>query len=55
VGFGKLASLDNLLQRQRIVVIAGTVLVVLAGLPLLFHLPFDFNPINLQEPKKPRR
>ena len=51
VGFGKLAALDDLLQRHRIVVIAGTFLVVLAGAPLLFHLPFDFNPINLQDPK----
>ena len=51
VGFSKLASLDDLLQRHRIVVIAGTFLVVIAGAPLLFHLPFDFNPINLQDPK----
>jgi hopanoid biosynthesis associated RND transporter like protein HpnN len=27
--------------------------VVLAGVPLLLHLPFDFNPINLQNPNAP--
>lgn len=51
VGFGKLAALDDLLQRHRIAVIVGTFLVVLGGAPMLFHLPFDFNPINLQDPK----
>jgi hopanoid biosynthesis associated RND transporter like protein HpnN len=51
VGFANLASLDDFLQRHRIVVIASTSLVVLAGMPLLFHLPFDINPVNLQSPK----
>jgi hypothetical protein len=50
VGFEKLASLDDFLQRHRIAVIAGTFIVVLAGTPLLFRLSFDFNPINLQSP-----
>jgi hopanoid biosynthesis associated RND transporter like protein HpnN len=50
VGFEKLASLDNFLQRHRMAVIAGTFIVVLAGTPLLFRLSFDFNPINLQSP-----
>jgi len=53
VGFVRLAALDNYLQRHRVAVIALTVGVVLAGLPLLMHLPFDFNPINLQDPKAP--
>ena len=53
VGFRSLAPLDSFLQRHRIAVIAGTVLVVLAGTPLLFHLPFDFNPVNLQSPNSP--
>jgi hypothetical protein len=48
VGFKRLAPLDELLQRHRIAIIATTILVVLAGTPLLFHLPFDFNPVNLQ-------
>jgi hopanoid biosynthesis associated RND transporter like protein HpnN len=50
VGFQGLAPLDDFLQRHRIAVIAGTILVVLAGTPLLLHLPFDFNPVNLQSP-----
>jgi hopanoid biosynthesis associated RND transporter like protein HpnN len=53
VGFNALAPLDSFLQRHRIAVIAGTVVVVLAGTPLLLHLPFDFNPINLQNPNAP--
>jgi len=50
VGFKSLAPLDNFLQRHRIAVIAGTIGVVLAGTPLLFHVPFDFNPVNLENP-----
>ena len=53
VGFKALAPLDDFLQRHRIAVIAGTIIVVLAGAPLLFYLPFDFNPINLQNPNAP--
>jgi hypothetical protein len=34
-------------------VIASTILVVVAGAPLLLKLPFDFNPVNLQDPKSP--
>jgi hopanoid biosynthesis associated RND transporter like protein HpnN len=50
VGFRSLAPLDEFLQRHRIAVIAGTILVVLAGTPLLRHLRFDFNPVDLQSP-----
>ncbi len=50
VGFRWLAPLDDFLQRHRVAVIAGTILLVLAGTPLLRHLPFDFNPVNLQNP-----
>ena len=50
VGFRFLAPLDHFLQRHRIAVISGTILVVLAGAPLLMHLRFDFNPVNLQNP-----
>jgi hopanoid biosynthesis associated RND transporter like protein HpnN len=50
VGFKSLAPLDHFLQRHRIAVIAITILAVLAGTPLLWHLPFDFNPVNLQNP-----
>jgi uncharacterized protein len=50
VGFRSLAPLDDFLQRHRIAVIAGTILVVLAATPLLSHLRFDFNPVDLQSP-----
>jgi hopanoid biosynthesis associated RND transporter like protein HpnN len=50
VGFRRLARLDDFLQRHRIAVIVLTVGVVLAGTPLLFHLTFDSNPINLENP-----
>jgi hopanoid biosynthesis associated RND transporter like protein HpnN len=50
IGFSRLAPLDDFLQRHRVAVIAGTIGVVLAGTPLLFHLRFDFNPINLESP-----
>ncbi len=53
IGFKVLAPVDDFLQRHRIAVIAGTFLVVLAGTPLLFHLSFDFNPIDLQNPTSP--
>jgi uncharacterized protein len=53
VGFRSLAPLDDFLQRHRIAVIVGTFLVVLAGIPLLFHLQFDFNPVDLQSPESP--
>jgi hopanoid biosynthesis associated RND transporter like protein HpnN len=51
MGFRSLAPVDDFLQRHRIAVVAGTILVVLAGTPLLLHLPFDFNPVNLQSPE----
>jgi len=53
VGFNALAPLDSFLQRHRISVIAVTLIVVLAGTPLLLHLPFDFNPVNLQNQNAP--
>jgi hypothetical protein len=53
VGFRRLAPLDDFLQRHRIPIIVGTFLVVLAGTPLLFHLQFDFNPVDLQSPNSP--
>ncbi|HEX9468118.1 MAG TPA: MMPL family transporter [Bradyrhizobium sp.] len=53
VGFRSLAPLDDFLQRHRIAVIAGVFIVVLAGTPLLWHLTFDFNPVDLQNPNSP--
>jgi hopanoid biosynthesis associated RND transporter like protein HpnN len=50
MGFKRLAPLDRFMERHRIPVIVGTGLVVAAGLPLLYWLQFDFNPLNLRNP-----
>jgi hypothetical protein len=50
LGFSALAPVDEFLERRRIPIIVGTVVVVVAGLPLLYWLQFDFNPINLRSP-----
>jgi hypothetical protein len=50
MGFSALAPVDRFLDRQRVPVIVGTLLVVLGGAPLLLRLPFDFNPMNLRDP-----
>src|SRR5262249_30361761 len=52
MGFTALAPVDRFLERHRIGVLVGTVVVVLAGSPLLLNLPFDFNPMNLRDPTK---
>jgi uncharacterized protein len=51
LGFSALAPADRFMERHRIPIIIGTAVVVLGGLPLLYHLQFDFNPINLNNPK----
>ena len=50
IGYRALAPVDRFLEHHRIPVIAGTGLIALAGLPLLFFLRFDFNPIHLRSP-----
>jgi len=51
LGYAVLAPVDRVLDRHRMPVLIGTVLVVVAGLPLLHWLRFDFNPMNLRSPK----
>jgi uncharacterized protein len=51
VGYAFLAPVDHFLEKYRIIVICGTLLIAVAGLPLLYFLKFDFNPINLRSPK----
>jgi len=51
LGFGFLAPVDDFMERQRIPILIGTAIVALGGLPLLYFLQFDFNPINLRSPK----
>jgi uncharacterized protein len=50
MGFVALAPADRFLARHRIAVVAGTIIVVLAGTPLLARMRFDFDPIHLQDP-----
>src|SRR5258708_20923689 len=50
MGFVALAPADRFLARHRIAVVAGTIIVVLAGMPLLPRMRFDFDPIHLQDP-----
>ncbi|ANW03463.1 MMPL family transporter [Bradyrhizobium icense] len=51
VGYAFLAPVDAFLERHRVIIVAGTLLLVVAGLPLLYFMKFDFNPINLRNPK----
>ena len=51
VGYAFLAPVDEFLERHRVIIVAGTLLLVVAGLPLLYFMKFDFNPINLRNPK----
>ncbi|HXL32620.1 MAG TPA: MMPL family transporter, partial [Bradyrhizobium sp.] len=51
VGYAFLAPVDYFLEKHRVVIIVGTLLIAVAGLPLLYFLRFDFNPVNLRNPK----
>jgi hypothetical protein len=48
LGYGVLAPVDSFLERHRMPILIVTLLVVASGLPLLYHLQFDFNPMNLR-------
>ncbi len=48
VGYAFLAPVDEFLEKHRVIIIVGTLLIAVAGLPLLYFLKFDFNPINLR-------
>ncbi|MEH2496680.1 hopanoid biosynthesis associated RND transporter like protein HpnN [Bradyrhizobium sp. AZCC 1678] len=51
VGYAFLAPVDEFLEKHRVIIVVGTLLLVVAGLPLLYFMKFDFNPINLRNPK----
>jgi uncharacterized protein len=51
LGYAVLAPVDDFLARHRVGILIVTALVVVGGLPLLYWLRFDFNPINLRSPK----
>ena len=51
LGITALAPVDDFLERHRIAIIVATLGVAIAGLPLLYFLRFDFNPMNLRSAK----
>ncbi len=51
MGYAFLAPVDDFLEHHRIAVVATTLGVALLGTPLLYFLHFDFNPMNLRNPK----
>ncbi len=50
LGYAMLAPIDNFMERHRIKIVAATLVLAVAGLPLLYFLRFDFNPMNLRSP-----
>lgn len=50
VGYAFLAPVDHFLERHRVPIIVGTLLLAIGGLPLLYYMKFDFNPMNLRNP-----
>ncbi|MGH6842389.1 MAG: MMPL family transporter, partial [Methylocella sp.] len=50
VGYQFLAPVDRFMTRHRYAIVIGTLAAALAGTPLLRHLHFDFNPLNLRSP-----
>jgi len=51
LGLAWLAPVDDFLEKRRIPIIVVTFGLAIAGLPLLYYLHFDFNPMNLRSPK----
>jgi len=51
LGFARLAPVDDFLENHRGTIIMVTFGLAIAGLPLLYYLRFDFNPMNLRSPK----
>jgi hopanoid biosynthesis associated RND transporter like protein HpnN len=51
IGYRSLVPVDRFMAKYRIPILIGTLIVVVAGLPLLTKLKFDFNPLNLRSAK----
>ena len=51
VGYAFLAPVDRFLEDYRIPIVVGTLALVIAGTPLLYFMKFDFNPMNLRNPR----
>ena len=49
-GYPWLAGVDNTLQTHRKTVLAVTLALVIGGIPLLWRLTFDFDPLHLKNP-----
>ncbi|VVE54811.1 RND transporter [Pandoraea pneumonica] len=49
-GFRSLGRVDDFTEKYRNPLLYGTLTLVVAGLPLLAHLHFDFNPLHLKDP-----
>jgi hopanoid biosynthesis associated RND transporter like protein HpnN len=49
-GYRWLAPVEHTFQHHRKALLAGTLALVVAGLPLLWRLQFDFNPLHLKDP-----
>lgn len=51
IGYRRLAPVDRFMARNRIPILVLTGICVLAGLPLLYDLKFEFNPLSLRSAK----
>ena len=51
LGYAALAPVDRFMERHRLPILYGTAAIIVAALPLLYFLQFDFNPIDLRNPK----
>ena len=51
VGYAFLAPVDHFLEWHRVAIVVCTLAIAIAGLPLLYFMKFDFNPMNLRNPK----
>ena len=51
LGYAALAPVDSYMERYRMPILLGTSAIIVAALPLLYFLKFDFNPIDLRNPK----
>ena len=50
LGYAALAPADSFMERHRMPILIGTSVIIVAALPLLYFLKFDFNPIDLRNP-----
>jgi uncharacterized protein len=51
LGYAFLCPVERFMERHRVAIVAGTIAVVFGASPLLYWLQFDFNPMNLRNPK----